>query len=247
MIVYLDKLRLRIAHQVACLLAKTKVTPNQITILRFIIAAPVSGYLFSRGDYLHNLLGLAVYVPLVVVDWVDGELARMTNQTSALGKFLDDTLDRILVTIVLASIFYAGMISENGQAWVLLAVLFFPVFFFLTTLLSDFDQMFNLEFSRYAEVRERMHRLGEKPKLIDRVLINFLTVHQNSLTKFCFCISYPLFLGIVINELLLTFSFITLMFSLRALGLCFIIYRVVRRGGTDSALTAVLREYWSKK
>lgn len=243
MIAYLDKLRRRISYQIAKVLARTKITPNQVTIFRLVLSIPSSLYFFSRGDYFHNLVGLAIYVLLVPLDWVDGDLARITNQVSALGRWLDVTFDRVLMLVVLASIFYAGMVSESGQVWSFLAVLFFLVFFFLTTLLSDFDQMFNLEFNRYSQIREGMYKLEKAPTLLDRVLINFLTVHRNSLTKFLFCISYPLFVGIIINQLLLTFTFITLMFSLRTLGLLFIMYRVVRKGKTDSALTAVLREY----
>lgn len=247
MIVYLDQLRLKVAYQIAKVLAKTKITPNQITILRFIIAAPVSAYLFSRGEYLYNLLGLIFYVPLAIIDWVDGSLARLTGQSSSLGKFLDITFDRVLMLVVLLSIFYAGIVSSGDEKWGILTILFFSVYLFLTASLSDFDQLFNLEFNRYPEVIEKIYQLDENPKLIDRLLINFLDVHRNSITRFCFCISYPLFVGIITNQLLLTFVFITFMFGLRVGGVLFIIYRVVRRGRTDSTLTKVLRKYMVKK
>lgn len=242
MIVYLDNLRLKLAHQIARFLSKTGVTPNQVTVSRLVLSIPSSIYFFSRGDYFHNLIGLALYLFSVPLDWVDGALARMMKKESALGGWLDTTFDRVLMLSVLASIFYAGVSSESSQRWSLLAIFFFSTFFFLTTLLSDFDRRFNLDFPGYQKMREEMEQGKRKPKTIDRLLINFLTVHQNSLTKFCFCISYPLFVGIIVNRLWLTFVFVALMFVVRSLGLLFIVWRAVWRGETDSELVKILRE-----
>lgn len=246
MITYLEQIGLKIAHCIAEILAKTKIRPEQIVLFRFIIAAPVSAYLFSRGEYLYNLAGLAVYIPLALLDWVDGHLARITGRTSPLGKWLDETSDRVLMLVVLAGLFYAGLTSSDSRWWVVLSVSYFSTFFFLTTVLYDFDREFNLEFKRYPEVEEEMYRLNPSPSLLDKVLYRLLNVHRNSLTKFCFTVSYPLFLGIITNQLLLTFSFITLMFALRAAGILFLVYRVVKGGETDSALTRVLRGYLSE-
>jgi len=241
MITYLEQIGLKVAHRFAEILAKTKIRPEQIVIFRFIIAAPASAYLFSRGEYLYNLAGLAVYIPLSLLDWVDGHLARIAGRTSALGKWLDETSDRLLMLIVLACLFYAGLTSGDSRWWVVLSVLYFSAFFFLTTVLYDFDREFNLEFKRYPEIEKEMYRLNPSPSLLDRLLYSLLYVHQNSLTKFCFTVSYPLFLGIITNQLLLTFTFITSMSALRAAGILFLIYRVVKGGETDSALTRVLR------
>ena len=242
MIVYLDNLRRKFAHRVAQLLVKTRITPNQITIFRFFVAAPLTLYFFSRGTYLYNLIGLGVYVSLAILDWVDGELARMTNQSSVLGKWLDDTSDRVLVLIVLASIFYGGMVSGDGQVWRLLAVLFFPFFFFLATTQFDFDRMFNLGFAKYPQVREGIAESDKSSSLLDWVLVNFIDVRRNSLTRFSFCISYPLFVGLILNQLLPAFAFITFMSCLRALGLLLVMYRALGVGETESVLTTILRE-----
>lgn len=243
MIVYLDNIRQKIAYEIAKVLAKTKITPNQITVLRFVLAAPLSMYFFSRGEYLYNLAGLFFYVSLATLDWVDGNLARMTGRTSFLGKWLDDTLDRILMLIVLCSVFYAGIVSDNSLSWAMLGISFFSICLFLTALLSDFDQKFNLEFSIYSEIVKKTYEINANPKLIDRLLLNFLDVHRNSISRFCFCLSYPLLLGIIVNQLWFSFVFMTFMLGLRSAGILFITYRVVKNGQTNSALTRVLREY----
>lgn len=242
MINYLDGLRRRVSYRTAKALAKTSITPNQITLVRFIVAAPARAYFFSRGDHVANLLGLLIYVPLAIVDWVDGDLARLTNQVSALGKFLDDTLDRVLMLLVLGSLFYAGINSPNSLWWGLMAILFFAAHFFLTVLLVNFDHLFGLEFAEYPQIEVQLSKFSAV-SIADRVLLNFLNVHRNSLSKFLFCISYPLFVGIIINQLLLAFVFITLMLLIRSAGIIIIMYRVLMGRDVGSALTKVLREY----
>ncbi len=243
MIAYFENIALKIAHRIAEVLAKTEIRPEQITILRFIIAAPASVYFFSRGKYLYNVVGLAIYMLLAILDWVDGHLARISGRTSDWGKWLDETSDRVLMLLVLASIFYAGMVSDDGRTWIGLSVVFFPVLFFLTALLNEFDRMFNMGLGRYPEIERRVYQLDLFPTSADKFLFNLVNPHRNSITKFCFIISYPLFLGILTDRLALTFAFITFMFALRTVGLIFVVCRVIRRRDTDSALTKVLMEY----
>lgn len=239
MLVLLDKFRAQLAYRAAEKLSKTGITPNQITIFRFVISLPATLYFFSRGEYFYNLIGLAVYLLLVPLDWVDGDLARLTGQSSSLGKWLDDTTDRILVLAVLGSLFYAGMVADPLR-WGLLTLGFFSIHFFLTTLLEDFKDRFNLDFAQYAEVEEEALSSGN-PSLLDRLLVNFLNVHRSSLTKFLFCISYPLFVGIIIDRLFLTFVFLMITFSLRSIGIMFLMYAAAKEGQTKSRLVEILR------
>ena len=239
MIVYLDRLRAQLAYNIAKILSKTGVTPNQITIFRFVISFPSTLYFFSRGEHLYHLVGLAIYLLLVPLDWVDGDLARLTGKSSPLGKWLDDTSDRVLVLLVLGGLFYSG-IAADPRRWGFLALFFFLIYFFVTALLEDFKDHFNLDFSQYAKVEEEALSQG-KPSFLDRILVNLLNVHRSSFTKFLFCISYPLFVGIIIDRLFLTFVFLTITFALRSLGIMFLMYSAARSGKTNLRLVEVLR------
>lgn len=241
MINQLDRWRREFAHRIAVVLAKTPVTPNQITWLRFILAAPLSWFFFSQGDYLGNVVGLAVYISLAIFDWVDGELARLTHRASALGKFLDDTLDHIVTLIVLASFIYAGLHSAKGYEWSLLALLFWAGYFFQTVLLIEFDQLFGIDFDDYPEIGKKMSADGSPVAWLDRLLFSLIYVHQNLLSKFMFCISYPLFLGILVNQLFPTFIFLTMAMLIRSAGVLLVTYRVLRDRPDRSPLIKVLR------
>lgn len=246
MIHYLEEKGLELAEVIAQFLARKGVTPLQVTTMRFVIATPLSLYLFSRGSYIYNLIGLFSYMVLAIFDWVDGKLARikkLPEKTKPLGKFVDYTSDRILILIVFASIFYAGTFSEESKIWIILIITYYSIFFFLTTLLHDFDQMFHLDFKRYPDIEKEMDKLDKLPSRFDMFLYNLINVHKSSLSKFCFSVSYVLFAGIIFNRLLATFTFITLMMGVRSAGMMYIMYSAVKTGNTHSSLIRVLRNH----
>ena len=80
----------KMSEPMARLLAKTKVTPNQMTWAAFGIAL-LSFISFVLG---HNIIaGLLVQLSSIV-DGIDGSLARLKGMTSEFGGFLDSVLDR---------------------------------------------------------------------------------------------------------------------------------------------------------
>jgi CDP-diacylglycerol--glycerol-3-phosphate 3-phosphatidyltransferase len=68
----------------------TGISPNGLTVLGFVLMVAVGGVI-AQG-YL--LLGGILIIVVVILDAVDGLLARMMNRTTRFGAFLDSTLDR---------------------------------------------------------------------------------------------------------------------------------------------------------
>jgi CDP-L-myo-inositol myo-inositolphosphotransferase len=111
------------SEPMARLLAKTKVTPNQMTWAAFSIAL-LSFVSFVLG---YNIIaGLLVQLSSIV-DGIDGSLARLKGMTSEFGGFLDSVLDRyadILIVLGLtlwslayetySGIWLAGMLAITG-------------------------------------------------------------------------------------------------------------------------------------
>ncbi|MDR0428028.1 MAG: CDP-alcohol phosphatidyltransferase family protein [Dysgonamonadaceae bacterium] len=77
-----------IGYQWALFFKKIGVSPNQITIASIFIGM-ASGICFYFADFWINLLGVFFLVWANSYDSADGQLARMTNQKSALGRILD--------------------------------------------------------------------------------------------------------------------------------------------------------------
>jgi len=74
--------------------------PNLLTFSR-IFAMLLVVWLMSLEPPLGSWLALAAYTYACVTDFFDGYLARVLEQQSALGKFLDPIADKLLVSAVL--------------------------------------------------------------------------------------------------------------------------------------------------
>lgn len=92
----------------AKLLIKCRVTPNMVTIAGTIIVIGLSLGVLARG-YL-GIGGVALGVVLFM-DSVDGILARLTNNSTRYGAFLDSTLDRISDGVVFGALLWWAIVG----------------------------------------------------------------------------------------------------------------------------------------
>jgi len=104
----------KMSEPMARLLAKTKVTPNQMTWAALGIAL-LSFVSFVLG---HNIIaGLLVQLSSIV-DGIDGSLARLKGMTSEFGGFLDSVLDRYAdILIVLGLILWSSSHETYSGIW----------------------------------------------------------------------------------------------------------------------------------
>jgi CDP-diacylglycerol--glycerol-3-phosphate 3-phosphatidyltransferase len=84
------------------------VTPNQVTVLRFILI-PIMCYLFavSMFDW-----ALVVFVIAASTDFIDGAMARTRNQITDLGKIIDPIADKLLILTALVYIGFDYLIVK---------------------------------------------------------------------------------------------------------------------------------------
>ena len=80
--------------------------PNLVTLVRFVLLAPVCALLLEGPDTLAVLLLLA----WASTDWVDGMLARALHQTSRTGEIIDPIADRIGLAAIVATLAVAGLL-----------------------------------------------------------------------------------------------------------------------------------------
>ncbi len=91
---------------------KLGITPNQITLISFAIGL-YSAYSFSKGDFWSIFLGAFLLQVSIIVDCVDGELARYTRKFSNLGAWLDAVTDRVKEYLVFFGLAYGA--ARNGR------------------------------------------------------------------------------------------------------------------------------------
>ena len=85
------------------LLVNTRVTPNQITGLSFVLGLG-SAVSFFQGGYQMGLIGAGLLLLSIWVDGVDGEIARIKFMETELGGKLDIYCDNIVHVAVFFSI-----------------------------------------------------------------------------------------------------------------------------------------------
>jgi CDP-L-myo-inositol myo-inositolphosphotransferase len=104
------------SEPMARLLAKTRVTPNQVSWASFGIAI-LSFISFVLGQ---NITGGLLVQLSSIVDGVDGDLARLKGMTSEFGGFLDSVLDRYVdILVVLGLTLWS--VSHESYAGIWLA------------------------------------------------------------------------------------------------------------------------------
>src|SRR5579864_4660017 len=74
--------------------------PNLLTLSR-IVAIPLVVITFYVPSPYGPWIGCALFALAGFTDWLDGRLARLWQQQSELGRFLDPIADKLLVATVL--------------------------------------------------------------------------------------------------------------------------------------------------
>ena len=121
---------------------RLKMTPNQVTLISFAIGL-LSAYEFSRGTFWTIFTGAILLQLSIIIDCVDGELARYTRQFSALGAWLDAITDRIKEYLVFFALAYGA--AKNGRD------LWIPAMFMMV--FQTFRHLSDYNFARINKVR----------------------------------------------------------------------------------------------
>lgn len=96
--------------------AGTGLTPNHVTTV-FLIVGLAGCWFFARGGNAVHL-GAALFVLSTFIDHMDGELARMTNQSSRFGAVYDQVAGGIVHVLLFCAI-GAGLMGGAFGAWTL--------------------------------------------------------------------------------------------------------------------------------
>ena len=88
-----------------------RITPNQVSILSFIISL-ISSLYFSLG---HAIIGGLLIQISSILDGSDGEIARLKHMQSSLGNFVDAILDRYADGLMLLGMFYYSLAKIGGK------------------------------------------------------------------------------------------------------------------------------------
>ena len=81
-------------------------SPNQITVLGFLLGAIAVATLVAAGSFP---IFLCLFASAGLMDTIDGYVARKTNRATSFGAFLDSTLDRATDALTVLPLYTAGL------------------------------------------------------------------------------------------------------------------------------------------
>ena len=203
-------------------LLKTPFTPIHVTFL-FLIAGVIAIYFITQQQYIIA----AVFIILKsIIDAADGELARLRNKPSYIGRYLDSVFDLLLNFAFLFTIYY----YSNTSIWLMIiafiaiqlqGTIFNYYYLILRNNLSGGDTTSRIEEKSYPKA---LH--GENQKMVNFLFILYtlfyggfdrliLSIDGNSknIKQFpnwfmTFVSIYGLGFQLLIIALMLTFGFI---------------------------------------
>jgi phosphatidylglycerophosphate synthase len=124
------------------LAVRVNATPNQVTLISFAIGL-YSAYSFSQGSFWWIFLGAVLLQLSIIVDCVDGELARYTRKFSKLGAWLDAVTDRVKEYMVFLGLAIGA--EKNGRD------LWIPAIIMM--LIQTFRHLSDYNFARVIRIR----------------------------------------------------------------------------------------------
>ncbi len=92
--------------------------PNKITLVRIFLVPFLLVFLISPDGW-YPVVAATIFLVAALTDWLDGHLARSTNQITRFGQLLDPIADKLLVTAALVSL--VG--RQQVPAWIVVIIL----------------------------------------------------------------------------------------------------------------------------
>jgi len=105
----------RIVVRLGVVFERLPFTPNQVTLMSAAVGV-AAGLLFIFDQWLAG--AISVFASMVL-DGLDGEVARRKNMKSKYGAFLDTMLDRVVDTTVVLGVAYSSAQIYGDTAWII--------------------------------------------------------------------------------------------------------------------------------
>jgi phosphatidylglycerophosphate synthase len=103
-------------------LRSTSSTPNQVTLISFVVAVGAAAILGFWPGYWGLLVGVVVYELSYVLDCADGMLARLRNTQSTPGHLLDFLMDELKAFLILGTVAVRLYLESGADHFLLLGI-----------------------------------------------------------------------------------------------------------------------------
>lgn len=182
-----------LGYQVARVCRAFRIRPNTVTIASIVIGV-AAGHLFYYRDVTANAWGIVLWIVADILDSSDGQLARMTNHKSRIGRILDGFGGNLIFISIYLHLL-ARIIESGYSAWWFFLVLAGGISHSLQSSLADYYRNAYMkivvdptraEFDTSLEIRKEYHAASFRREPLKtfflRVYLNY-TVQQEALSR----------------------------------------------------------------
>jgi len=130
-----------LAHPITILFIKLKITPNQVSFLYFFLSFIIA-FLFYLNEYPYIVPAAILLFIYLLLDRVDGSIARIKRIENDYGFWLDKTLDTIARTVIFLGITW-GVYNRtmDYRVWIF-GYLAWASYLLITEFFFDFKSIF---------------------------------------------------------------------------------------------------------
>jgi len=235
----------RLSLKIVNVLAKTSITPNQITVGGFIIFTPLIIYFFIRGSRIDNLIALGFIFISVVIDLCDGTLARVKSMQSNFGQWLDGSLDKMFQLMIFIAIVIGIVLKTHNDLWYIVGI----ILLFGQSMADYMGFCYEkLGFDFYSGSKDFNSKFTNLKKIsfLDSFLKNII-VPSNLFYIFFFTCRYLLLLGVLLNRLDIFLIVFAITINIRWLTMYFLYLRYLYPVESKLYTIKFLRELYFKK
>jgi phosphatidylglycerophosphate synthase len=103
-------------YGIAIISKKLKITPNTLTVISIILGV-LAGHLYYYSSLWINITGILIYLFADILDSADGQLARITNNTSKTGRIFDGVATNLISISIYTHLCFRSLGSDSGIGW----------------------------------------------------------------------------------------------------------------------------------
>ena len=181
----------------AYLLQFTAVTPNHVSLIYCLSGIIAGAFLVTDNNSL-MIVGLLIFFLKGSIDWTDGLIARIKNQTSSVGHILDTWGSHIGTISLITSIgiYCFNLTSNNIYLFLTILILFLKIIDFKFFAYHQiFIEVLNKKINIKLNIDEETNTFKKKDSFLVLFIKNFMDDRSRSVDPICFMI----FLEIVYN------------------------------------------------
>jgi len=233
----------RLAAPTVRALARTGITPNQITVLRFILFILPATYFFSRGSYTDNLIALACCLLFAYFDFVDGGLAVMKGMQTRLGGWLDSNLDWLSQNLLILGITLGAFNISQSNIWLVVGFVAVMGHGILTIMCTTYNIGFGFgSMGGAPTLTAKFNAHKGKINLMQRLLKNIIDTTTSPFFTLIGTFRYLIVIGAVFNVLPWILLFIAVTGNIRWLIMHFLYTQALREGTSRLLVVEILKE-----